>query len=98
LAFDVAEITQRATGCFHLRIGLRRAQQQNAQPREPCRLLRTRRERPRRRRAAEQRQELAPPHVEHQASSRPTTQAAAVGRFTARSGCHSLTDNSLGLT
>jgi hypothetical protein len=33
-----------------------------------CRLLRTRRERPRRR-AAEQRDELAPSHVEHGASS-----------------------------
>jgi hypothetical protein len=54
VALDVTEIAQGATGCFHLRVGLRGAQQQNAQARDLCRLLRTRRERPCGR-AAEQR-------------------------------------------
>jgi hypothetical protein len=45
VAFDVAEIAQRATGCFHLWIRLRRTEQQNGQTRDPCRLLRLRQRR-----------------------------------------------------
>jgi hypothetical protein len=40
VALDVAEIAQGATGCFHLRVGQWRAEQQNAQTRDSGRLLR----------------------------------------------------------
>jgi hypothetical protein len=69
VALDVTEIAQGATGCFHLRVSLRGAEQQDAQARDLCRLLRARRERPCCRRA-NQRDELSPPHVGHGASSR----------------------------
>jgi hypothetical protein len=58
VALDVTEIAQGATGCFHLRVSLRGAKQQNAQARDLCGLLRARRERPRGHRAAEQRDEI----------------------------------------
>ena len=45
-AFDIAEIAQRATGGFHLRVGGRRAELQHAQARDPRRLLRSSHERP----------------------------------------------------
>ena len=47
VALDVTEIAQGATGCFHLRVSLGGAEQQNAQARDLCRLLRACRERPR---------------------------------------------------
>jgi len=55
------------------------------------RLLRARRERPRRRRAAEEADELAPPYAEH-GDSLPCHDAG----FTARSACHGPAGKSLG--
>ena len=53
--------------CFRVALGKRH---QHADPPHPLGLLRARGERPRRRRAAEQRDELAPPHCRLQAKNR----------------------------
>src|SRR5262245_1962418 len=66
-ADDPARLRQRLLECSDpgliVRIVRARGQQRADAPHAPA-LLRPRRERPRRRRAAEQRDELAPPHVE----------------------------------
>src|SRR5262249_5026704 len=74
----------------HFRIVLGEARQ-HADPPHPLGLLRARRQRPRNRRAAEQRYELATLHVEHgglpplSAISPPTDPCA---RFSGTSACH----------
>src|SRR6516164_3103808 len=81
LSFGPAALLERfAKGAKHRRERRRRPDHGYAP--NPTSLLRTRRERPRRR-AAEQRYELPPPHVEHRGPS--SRLAQPVGRFTARS-------------
>jgi len=91
-ALHIAEITHPAAKGpedVHPRGGGERRQQ--ADERLTCRLLRARRERPRDGRAAEQRDELAPLHVEHGGlpplcAIRPPTDPCA--RFSGTSACH----------
>ena len=65
-ALDPAELTQPLHKCGSpLAPVRRRASAEESDGRQLRRLLRPRRQRPRRRRAAEQRDELAPPHIDH---------------------------------
>src|SRR5262249_30194275 len=62
LCFNVSQLPQTSEKCAQVRIGVGGSKQQHADPPHPLALLRLRRERPRGRRAAEKRDELAAPH------------------------------------
>src|SRR6266536_3240857 len=77
LSLNVAQFAQATANCFHLGIGLRSAVQQRTQAWHLRRLLCAPRERPRSRRAAEQRDEIASVHS-ITSSARPSSVSGTV--------------------